>query len=113
MCRNGFGSNDMRLYLNDSRVTTFILSEAQDLAARGIAARAARSCFFAQDKSLRQMPIAVLFPHYHHPAIEERYASWQSELLLRAGDITYYDPDEPARDAISGLNAEYVLVVAD
>jgi SAM-dependent methyltransferase len=59
------------------------------------------------------MSVAVLFPHYHHPAIEERYASWQSELLLRAGDITYYDPAESARDAISGLNAEYVLVIAD
>jgi SAM-dependent methyltransferase len=59
------------------------------------------------------MSVAVLFPHYHHPAIEERYASWQSELLLRAGDIHYYDPDEPAVDAISGVNAEYILVIAD
>jgi 2-polyprenyl-3-methyl-5-hydroxy-6-metoxy-1,4-benzoquinol methylase len=59
------------------------------------------------------MSVAVLFPHYHHPAIEERYASWQSELLLRTGDIHYYDPDEPAVDAISGVNAEFVLVIAD
>jgi 2-polyprenyl-3-methyl-5-hydroxy-6-metoxy-1,4-benzoquinol methylase len=59
------------------------------------------------------MSVAVLFPHYHHPAIEERYASWQSELLLRAADIHYYDPDEPGVDAISGVNAEFVLVIAD
>ena len=60
-----------------------------------------------------RMSVAVLFPHYHHPAIEERYASWQSELLLRTGDIHYYGPDEPAVDAISGVNAEFVLVIAD
>jgi 2-polyprenyl-3-methyl-5-hydroxy-6-metoxy-1,4-benzoquinol methylase len=59
------------------------------------------------------MSVAVLFPHYHHPAVEERYASWQSELLLHTGDIHYYDPDEQAVDAIEGVNAELVLVIAD
>jgi len=59
------------------------------------------------------MTIAVLFPHYHHPAIEERYASWQSELLLRAGEIHRYDPDEWARDVVAEVNAEYVLVISD
>ena len=59
------------------------------------------------------MTIAVLFPHYHHPAIEERYASWQSELLLHAGEIHRYDPDESARDVVAEVNAEYVLVISD
>jgi len=59
------------------------------------------------------MTIAVLFPHYHHPAIEERYASWQSELLLRAGEIHRYDPDEWARDVVAEVNAEHVLVISD
>ena len=60
-----------------------------------------------------RMPIAVLFPHYHHPAIEERYASWQSELLLHAEELHRYDPDEPACDVVKGVDAEHVLVITD
>lgn len=59
------------------------------------------------------MPIAVLFPHYHHPAIEERYASWQSELLLDADELLHYDPDEPARDVVNAVDAEHILVITD
>ena len=59
------------------------------------------------------MPIAVLFPHYHHPAIEERYASWQSELLLDADELLHYDPDEPARDVVNAVGAEHILVITD
>jgi len=59
------------------------------------------------------MPIAVLFPHYHHPAIEERYASWQSELLLDADELVHYDPDEPARDVVNATSADHILVVTD
>ena len=59
------------------------------------------------------MTIAVLFPFYDHPAIEERYASWQSELLLHADDVHRYDPHERARDAVDGINAEHVLVITD
>jgi hypothetical protein len=45
------------------------------------------------------MSPAVLYPRFDHPAIEERYASWQSQMLLRAGgDIEFavYDAEEPA-----------------
>src|ERR1051326_2357620 len=59
------------------------------------------------------MTIAVLFPYYDHPAIEERYASWQSELLLRADEVHRYDPHERARDAVDGIDAEHVLVITD
>ena len=61
------------------------------------------------------MPFAVLFPRYDHPAIEERYASWQSETLLRrdAVQVGHYDEDESAAGAVRGLTAPHVLVVTD
>lgn len=62
------------------------------------------------------MPIGVLFPQFDHAAIEERYASWQSEMLLRAGaavEITRYDPEEPASYAVSDLDCDHFLVVTD
>jgi SAM-dependent methyltransferase len=62
------------------------------------------------------MSPAVLFPRFDHPAIEERYASWQSQMLLRAGgDIEFavYDAEEPASFAAAGLESDHVLVVTD
>ena len=61
------------------------------------------------------MSIAVLFPRFDHPAIEERYASWQSQLLLR-GDgskIHRYDAEEPVSYAVGPVEADYVLVITD
>ena len=60
--------------------------------------------------------IAVLFPRFDHPAIEERYASWQSQMLLRRdGDVEFcfYDPEEPASYAAGELESDHVLVVTD
>jgi len=59
--------------------------------------------------------IAVLFPRFDHPAIEERYASWQSQMLLRSGglDVVFYDAEEPASLAVSEVSTEFVLVVTD
>jgi 2-polyprenyl-3-methyl-5-hydroxy-6-metoxy-1,4-benzoquinol methylase len=63
------------------------------------------------------MSIAVLYPRYDHPAIEERYASWQTQMLLGRGEdlapLTFYDPDEAAADAMHGIDEEHVLVVTD
>ena len=61
------------------------------------------------------MPVAVLFPRYDHPAIEERYASWQAEMLLRRASSEYhhYDHDETAKHAVHAIEAKYVLVVTD
>src|SRR3954454_10822449 len=59
------------------------------------------------------MTVAVLFPRYDHPAIEERYASWQSELLLRGEKIHYYDDDEPVRDIVAGIDTDLVLIITD
>jgi 2-polyprenyl-3-methyl-5-hydroxy-6-metoxy-1,4-benzoquinol methylase len=59
---------------------------------------------------------AVLFPRFDHPAIEERYASWQSQTLLRSGGATEfvtYDAEEPASLAVAGLESDHVLVVTD
>lgn len=61
--------------------------------------------------------IALLYPRYDHPAIEERYASWQTQMLLKRGDeqgpLLFYDTDERATDVVAEVDAEYVLVVTD
>jgi SAM-dependent methyltransferase len=63
------------------------------------------------------MPIAVLYPQFDHPAIEERYASWQSQLRLRRGTeharVEYYEPHEPAADVMKDVTEPHVLVVTD
>lgn len=63
------------------------------------------------------MAIAVLFPRFEHPAIEERYASWQSQLRLRRGAeharLDFYDPHESAGDVMDDVDEPYVLVVTD
>jgi 2-polyprenyl-3-methyl-5-hydroxy-6-metoxy-1,4-benzoquinol methylase len=61
------------------------------------------------------MSIALLFPRYNHPAIEERYASWQSQMLLRreVSRWAFYDIEEPASFAAADLDEEFVLVVID
>lgn len=59
--------------------------------------------------------IAVLYPRFHHPAIEERYASWQTQMLLRAGGgkIYPYDPEEPSSYAAGEIEDAHVLVITD
>lgn len=64
------------------------------------------------------MPVAILFPTFEHPAVEERYASWQSELLARraagAGARTYfYDDEETLGELARDVDAEFFLVVTD
>src|ERR1700682_2233004 len=58
---------------------------------------------------------SVLFPRFDHPAIEERYASWQSQMLLRGGGlaIVFYEAWEPASLPASEVDTEFVLVVTD
>ena len=60
--------------------------------------------------------IAVLFPRFDHPAIEERYASWQSEMLLRREEdieFAYYDPEEPASVASGMIESDHALIITD
>lgn len=60
--------------------------------------------------------IGVLYPRYDHPAIEERYASWQTQMLLRRAasvDFAYYDPEEPASIAAGLIEADFALVITD
>ena len=62
------------------------------------------------------MTVAVLYPRFDHPAIEERYASWQSQMLLRAAggvEMVFYSPDEPASFAASSIDHDFTLVVTD
>jgi SAM-dependent methyltransferase len=61
------------------------------------------------------MATAVLFPSFDHPAIEERYASWQAELRLRQPDVHfyYYPAGVSARDAAGEIEEEHALVVID
>lgn len=57
------------------------------------------------------MPVAILYPRYDHPAIEEWYASWQSQSVPRhgGGHLLFYDVDERASDAAADIEADYVL----
>jgi len=60
--------------------------------------------------------VAVLFPRFDHPAIEERYASWQSQTLLRKEEgleFAFYDSQEPASLAAGLVESDHVLVVTD
>jgi SAM-dependent methyltransferase len=60
--------------------------------------------------------IGLLFPRFDHPAIEERYASWQCQMLLRRDvelEFCRYDPEEPASFAAGDLESDHVLVVTD
>lgn len=61
------------------------------------------------------MAPAVLYPHYDHPALEERYASWQTQMLLRrdAPQFHFYLSGESASSAVHGIDSEFVLVVTD
>jgi 2-polyprenyl-3-methyl-5-hydroxy-6-metoxy-1,4-benzoquinol methylase len=63
------------------------------------------------------MSLAVLYPRFDHPAIEERYASWQTRMLLKRGEdvtrIAFYHPDEEARDVVGDIDEEHVLVITD
>ncbi len=61
------------------------------------------------------MPVAILFPTYDHPAIEERYASWQAEALLRrdAAEIHHYAFNESAHHAVLDVRSPHVFVVTD
>lgn len=63
------------------------------------------------------MSIAVLCPRYDHPAIEERYASWQTQMLLKRNAgvtrIVYYDPHEHASDVAADVEEPHVLVITD
>ena len=63
------------------------------------------------------MAIAVLFPRTGHPAIEERYAAWQTQMRLRRGTdhsrIEFYDVHESAADVVADVDEPHVLVVTD
>lgn len=63
------------------------------------------------------MSIAVLLPRYDHPAIEERYASWQTEMLLRRGEdhrrVLFYGENDTAAEVAAEVEEEHVLVVTD
>lgn len=61
------------------------------------------------------MAVAVLFPHFDHPAIEERYGSWQAQLLLREGAVAfhYYDREEPIAEPAAEISSEHVVVITD
>ncbi|HKR63207.1 MAG TPA: hypothetical protein VJZ00_05690, partial [Thermoanaerobaculia bacterium] len=63
------------------------------------------------------MSIAILYPRYDHPAIEERYASWQTQMLLRRGEelgpMLFFDAEERASDVVAEIDQEHVLVVLD
>jgi SAM-dependent methyltransferase len=61
------------------------------------------------------LPTTILYPRYDHPAVEERYASWQSQMLLRASgaELVFYDENERARDVAADVKTDSVVVITD
>lgn len=61
--------------------------------------------------------MAILYPRFDHDAIEERYASWQTQMLLRQGEdhaeLDFYDEHTTADDAAAEIDLEHVLVITD
>jgi SAM-dependent methyltransferase len=59
--------------------------------------------------------VSVLFPHFDHAAIEERYASWQARTRFRDGgiDVVVYAPDDRACDVAGEVESTYAVVVTD
>jgi 2-polyprenyl-3-methyl-5-hydroxy-6-metoxy-1,4-benzoquinol methylase len=60
---------------------------------------------------------AILYPTFSHKAIEESYASWQTQMLLRGSDhercVHFYDSQKPVSAAIAEVGCEHALVVTD
>jgi 2-polyprenyl-3-methyl-5-hydroxy-6-metoxy-1,4-benzoquinol methylase len=61
------------------------------------------------------MSLTVLYPIFDHSAVEERYASWQTQMLLQQNGsaLEYYDSEERADRAAEIVDTEHVLVVTD
>ena len=63
------------------------------------------------------MKVTVLYPFFDHPAIEERYASWQSRMLFdRASDdvvVVTYDPRKSVASMADEIDDPHVIVVTD
>src|SRR5213083_1961691 len=59
--------------------------------------------------------VSVLFPHFDHAAIEERFASWQARTRFRDGgaDILPYAPGDRACDVAGEVESTHVVVVTD
>ena len=59
--------------------------------------------------------VTVLFPHFDHAAIEERFASWQARTRFRDGgvDVLAYSPDDRACDLAGEVESTHVVVVTD
>jgi 2-polyprenyl-3-methyl-5-hydroxy-6-metoxy-1,4-benzoquinol methylase len=59
--------------------------------------------------------VSVLFPHFDHAAIEERFASWQARTRFRDGgaDVLPYAPDDRACDVAGEVESTHVVVVTD
>src|SRR5437588_12074675 len=70
------------------------------------------SCFCILHSAFCIQMVSVLFPHFDHAAIEERFASWQARTRFRAGgaDVVPYAPDDRACDVAGEVEATHVSV---
>jgi 2-polyprenyl-3-methyl-5-hydroxy-6-metoxy-1,4-benzoquinol methylase len=63
------------------------------------------------------MALSLLFPRFHHAAIEEQYATLQSQLFLRRAhrwsEWVDYDPEQPVAEALAPVSAPKCVVVTD
>ncbi len=63
------------------------------------------------------MRVTILYPRFTHPAIEERYGCWQSQLFLRRAhpeaEWITYEIDDAVSAAARQAAGEYCLVVTN
>jgi 2-polyprenyl-3-methyl-5-hydroxy-6-metoxy-1,4-benzoquinol methylase len=63
------------------------------------------------------MNLTLLIPRTAHPAIEERYAAWQSELLLRrdhpGAQVHHYDPAWTGEQILDLVQTDWILALTD
>ena len=64
---------------------------------------------------LHSLMPTVLFPHFDHSAIEERFASWQARTRFREGGagVLAYSPEDRASDVAGEVETTHVVVVTD
>ncbi|HVR44314.1 MAG TPA: class I SAM-dependent methyltransferase [Thermoanaerobaculia bacterium] len=63
------------------------------------------------------MNLTLLIPRVVHPAIEERYGAWQSELILRrehpGAAVVHYDPVWSGEQILEAVETDWVLALTD
>lgn len=63
------------------------------------------------------MNLTILIPRTGHPAVEERFGAWQSELLLKEAhpeaSLLHYEPASTGEQILDRVETDWVLALTD